>query len=229
MSKRFTYAIGDVHGCFDLLERAFAAIAGHSAAHAGGERYTIVTLGDYIDRGSDSRKVIERLMRGSDGNYSLICLMGNHEAMMVETIREDIDPAWWWNNGGAQTMASYEGVDGSGVPISHVDWAASRRRFHVDQYRVYVHAFVDPDLALNAQDQDRMIWHRYSLADERGYNYGRHERHVVHGHTPYVAGPILLRGRTNLDTGAFFTGRLTVGVFDDALPGGPVEILEVRA
>ena len=226
MSRRFTYAIGDVHGCFDLLERAFATIAEHAAAHSGSVRYTVVTLGDYIDRGPDSRKVIERLMRGADGSYSLICLMGNHEAMMVETIREGLNPTWWCSNGGYETLASYEAVTASGVPpIAHVDWAASLPRFYVGLHRVYVHAFVDPDIALEAQDQDRLIWHRYSAADERGHGF----RHVVHGHTPHANGPILLRGRTNLDTGAFFTGRLTVGVFDDALPGGPVEILEVRS
>jgi serine/threonine protein phosphatase 1 len=96
---------------------------------------------------------------------------------------------------------------------------------HVDRHRVYVHAGVNPDLPLDAQDPQALLWKRYrDVDDQRGHG----TRHVVHGHHPFKDGPITIEGRTNLDTLAWHTGRLVVGVFDDDVPGGPVSLLEVR-
>lgn len=94
-----TYAIADLHGRYDLLDRALSSILLHSS---GG---TIVTLGDYVDRGPDSKLVIERLMSGLVGcsTWRLISLAGNHELMMLETIRKPLHPDWWIGNGGGAT------------------------------------------------------------------------------------------------------------------------------
>ena len=91
-----TYAIADLHGRFDLLEMALAKIANHAELPA-----TLVTLGDYVDRGPDSRKVIERLMGnlGHEG-WRLTCLKGNHEDIMCQTCRRRVpDCGWWLTNG----------------------------------------------------------------------------------------------------------------------------------
>ncbi len=92
----------------------------------------------------------------------------------------------------------------------------------VDQHRVFVHAGVDPAVPLNKQDEEHLLWSR----DQTTLGHGR--RHVVHGHTPEENGPIISEGRTNLDTLAWATGRLVIGVFDDDRPGGPIELLQVQ-
>jgi serine/threonine protein phosphatase 1 len=211
-----TYAIADLHGRFDLLEAAFSAI--HK--HAAGRPNKIVTLGDYIDRGPQSRQIIEHLMAAQRAGMNLICLKGNHEDMMVETLRKPLDPNWWVGNGGETTLRSYYGE----VHPAHLDWAASLPSIHVDKHRVFVHAGVDPSAPLDEQKDEYLLWYRYI----DGANIGHGERHVVHGHTPRPHGPERLQNRTNLDTYAWRSGRLVIGVFDDDLPGPPIDFIEVK-
>lgn len=222
-----TYTIADLHGRFDLLLRAFNQIA----ADRPTELRKIITLGDYIDRGPQSREIIEFLMRGQRDGIPLICLRGNHEEIMVETIRKPLAADWWFGNGGWTTMASY-GQDvkahrkhvGRGfVPEEHLTWMHSLPLMYLDVHRIYVHAGVDPTIALNEQREDRLTWMLYP----REFGGGHGARHVVHGHQQYGDGPLLHSGRTDLDTFAWATGRLVVGVFDDDKPGGPIDLIEV--
>jgi serine/threonine protein phosphatase 1 len=224
MSK--TYAIADLHGRFDLLEMALATIADHADRPA-----TVVTLGDYVDRGPESRQVIERLMGGlAHEAWRLICLKGNHEDIMWQTCRGIVpDCAWWLTNGGGATLTSYgqkvaNEVDVSVVPAGHLRWIERLPLMHIDEHRIFVHAGVDPNLPLDRQRQEDLIWKIYKDREERGHG----QRHVVHGHHQREDGPVLKKNRTNLDTFAWYTGRLVIGVFDDATPGGPLEILEVH-
>jgi serine/threonine protein phosphatase 1 len=224
MSK--TYAIADLHGRFDLLEMALAKIAKHAELPA-----TVVTLGDYVDRGPDSRQVIERLMNGlDDKRWRLICLKGNHEDIMWQTCRGIVPNCdWWLTNGGGATLISYgqeegDDVDVMVVPAEHLGWIERLPLMHVDKHRIFVHAGVDPIYSLDEQDPQDVIWKIYDDRDDGGH--GR--RHVVHGHHQHSDGPILMRNRTNLDTFAWHTGRLVIGVFDDDTPGGPLEILETQ-
>src|SRR6476620_12494667 len=98
-----TYAIPDIHGRSDLLEAAIAKISEHSQ----GVSATVVTLGDYVDRGPSSRQVIDRLIDWRADNLTLVNLKGNHEAMMWETCNNLAELSWWIKNGGDQTLASY--------------------------------------------------------------------------------------------------------------------------
>jgi serine/threonine protein phosphatase 1 len=130
MSK--TYAIADLHGRFDLLEMALACLAERAEPPA-----TLVMLGDYVDRGPDSREIIERLMAGlgRDG-WRLICLKGNHEDIMWQTSRTLPDVDWWLTNGGGATLISYgqqEGdqADVTVVPGPHLDWVEHRPLMYV--------------------------------------------------------------------------------------------------
>jgi serine/threonine protein phosphatase 1 len=223
-----TYAIADLHGRFDLLRLAYTEIGKHAANFD--ETATIVTLGDYIDRGPQSRLIIEALMSGGPlPHLKLISLRGNHEEIMLETIREPLHPEWWIENGGGQTLISYghprEGlIDLRVVPAAHLDWIASLPYVHADKHRVYVHAYVNRELPLDTQDKDMLIWTLYSENDEGGYGM----RHVIHGHQQFADGPTFKKARTDLDTFAWNTGRLVVGVFDDDIPGGPMDLIEVK-
>lgn len=223
-----TYAIADLHGRYDLLDRALPAILQHS--NSG----TIITLGDYVDRGPDSRLVIQRLMDMSEcPDWKLICLQGNHEDIMLKTCRKPLSPDWWIDNGGGYTLVSYghprQGVvDLSVVPKEHLDWIDKLPLMHVDQHRVYVHAGVDPNMPLDRQGKDVLQWKLYNHNTDVGHRSHKNHRHVVHGHHQHENGPKLYKNRTNLDTEAWYTGRLVVGVFDDDKPGGPVDLIEVK-
>lgn len=220
-----TYAIADLHGRFDLLERAFGAIA----KHAGSEPFKIVTMGDYVDRGPQSRQIIEHLMAAQKVGMKLICLKGNHEDMMVETIRKPLHPDWWVGNGGGATLVSYGHaraglVDYEVVPKEHLDWLDKLPLMHVDKHRVFVHAGVDPTYPLDEQKEQVLLWWLYP----DGADIGHGDRHVVHGHHQFADGPKRYPNRTDLDTFAWYTGRLVVGVFNDDVSGGPVDFLEIK-
>ena len=223
MSPRsLTYAVPDLHGRFDLLEAALAAIA----AHARGASL-IVFLGDYVDRGPASCEILQRLSGRSAPVGRWICLAGNHEAMMVAALASKRDVQLWLESGGDTTLASYErlGPGWRDTLIAHGRWIAALPALHVDAYRVYVHAGVDPGVPLDRQARETLLWVRYG----RTQDVNLPGRHVVHGHVPADDGPVVLPGRTGLDTRAWRTGRLVVGVFDDALPGAAVDYLEIRA
>jgi serine/threonine protein phosphatase 1 len=235
-----TYAIGDIHGRFDLLDRAMATIIrrqGHDPA-------TVVTLGDYVDRGPDSKKVIDALKDGSPlESLDLICLKGNHEDIMWQTCRILPYASWWISNGGYQTLLSYghpdvtrdgpamtDDVSVGFVDDDHLAWINNLPLMHVDQHRVYVHAGVAIACPLDEQvdlidmhGNLRVLWKRYIDGDEGQHYSGLH---TVHGHKQHDK-PLLKLGRTGLDTGAYLSGRLTIGVFDDDVPGGPIELIEV--
>jgi len=220
-----TYAIPDIHGRFDLLEFAIKKIVDHSA----GKHATVVTLGDYIDRGPCSRQVIERLMMWRPESLAVVNLKGNHEAMMWEVCNNLAELSWWIKNGGEKTLASYghqssnEKVDLRIVPRTHLQWIADLSLMHVDQHRLFVHAAIDPKVPLDQQDESTLLWKRYP----EGFGLGHGSRHVVHGHHANPKAPIVTMGKTNLDGLAWKTGRLVIGVFEDDRPGGASEFFEI--
>jgi serine/threonine protein phosphatase 1 len=214
-----TYVIPDIHGRHDLLIKALADIAAHANSEAG----TIVMIGDYVDKGPESKQVIDRLLSGVAEAWRLIALKGNHDAMMVQALRDPSKMAPWIEKGGDTALASYGG-DPAAVPQRHIVWLDGLRLMHVDNHRIYVHAGVDPGLPLSEQSEATLLWKRYP----KGFPGGFGELHVVHGHDNFPEGPLLYEGRTNLDTLAWRTGRLVIGVFNDDRPGGPVDFIVVR-
>lgn len=205
-----TFAIGDIHGSLDKLNRLIA----QCRDHADGHPMLFVFVGDYIDRGPDAAGVIRYLidlkstMRGR-----VITLMGNHELMALAVV-EGITPANnWLREGGAATLQSYGVADARELPSEHVEWLRSLHFAYDDERRFFVHAGVDPDKPLDAQDEHDMVWIREPFLSD-GRDYGRL---IVHGHTPVTNGmPDLRSNRLNLDTAAVFGGPLTAAVFDDA-------------
>jgi serine/threonine protein phosphatase 1 len=218
-----TYAVPDLHGRYDLLSVAIEKISQHSR----GAIAKIVTLGDYVDRGPESRRVMERLVNLSLEALPLVALKGNHEAMMWDCCKNLSEIEWWIKNGGDQTLLSYgtAGLQVTAVPAAHLDWIAKLPSMYVDQHRVFVHAGVDNNLPLDRQNDQVLLWKRYP----EGFKKGHGQRHVVHGHDARPDGPILTKGRTNLDAMAWRMGRLVIGVFDDSVPGGPLDLLEIKS
>jgi len=215
----FTYVVPDIHGRLDLLNDALAKIERNPPG-------AVVFLGDYVDRGPDSAGVISRLMAGPTvSGWKWICLKGNHEDMMLQALADESKMPWWGGNGGVQTAQSYgwregEALDVRGlIPVDHLRWIEALPVCHADPDRIYVHAGLDHGTPLSWQTQDTLLWKRYAYGEE-GLFFGRH---VVHGHTPHERGPKLHVGRTNLDTGAVYFGRLVVGIFRDDTPGSFVD------
>ena len=147
-----TYVIPDIHGRYDLLSEGLAGIG----ARSGGDAGTIVTIGDYVDKGPESRQVIERLLSGVAEGWSLVALKGNHDAMMADALRDPSKMASWIEKGGDAALASYGG-DPAAVPQSHIAWLDGLRLMHVDSHRIYVHAGVDPEVPLDQQNRDDAV------------------------------------------------------------------------
>jgi len=214
-----TYVIPDIHGRHDLLCDGLAEIAAHSRGKGG----VIVTIGDYVDKGPESKAVVDRLLAGVGEGFRLVALKGNHDALMVEALRKPAKMAAWIAKGGDTALASYGG-DPADIPQSHIAWLDGLPLTYVDAHRLYVHAGVDPEIPLDLQDEETLLWKRYP----EGFSDGFGTLHVVHGHDNCPGGPLLYEGRTNLDTLAWRTGRMTIGVFDDSEPGGPVDFIVIR-
>jgi serine/threonine protein phosphatase 1 len=217
MSK--TYVIPDIHGRHDLLCDGLAEITVRSRGNGG----VIITIGDYVDKGPQSKQVVDLLRSGVGEDFRLVALKGNHDALMVDALRDPLKMSTWLAKGGDSALASYGG-DSVDVPQSHIDWLDRLELMHLDAHRLYVHAGVDPDLPLDRQDEHTLLWKRYA----KGFPLGFGKYHVVHGHDNCPGGPLLYEGRTNLDTLAWRTGQLTIGVFDDDRPGGPVDLIVIR-
>jgi len=222
MTDPLTYAVGDIHGCADLLDRLLERIE----AHAAGRERRLVFLGDYIDRGPDSAGILSRLRTLAWREpESVTCLMGNHEALLLAALREPGGEAHWLVNGGDATLASFGVEEAAAIPRDVLDWIEALPSLHADAARWYVHAGFRPGEAPEESSPHTRLWIREPFLSE-DVDFGRH---VVHGHTPQTSGrPDRRPHRTNLDTGAVYGGALTAGVFT-AEAGPAVAFLSVRA
>jgi serine/threonine protein phosphatase 1 len=199
-----TLAVGDVHGCLAQLDALLAAVAPTPAD-------VLVFLGDYVDRGPDSRGVLDRLI-GLRRTHRLVCLRGNHELMMVRSRTDPAERKMWLQVGGAETLASYGPSPGrtgkfDDVPAEH--WQFLERdcvNWHETADHIFVHAGLNPAADLHEQYEEELFW-QFLPAD--GY---RHQsgRLVVCGHTAQRSGkPLAVGGTVCIDTHAYAGGPLT--------------------
>jgi serine/threonine protein phosphatase 1 len=202
-----TYAIGDIHGCHDLL----LTLLGGIEEHAGGRSYRLVFLGDYIDRGPDSAGVIRAVRQLQQRSPETVtCLKGNHEQLLVEAAHGPNSALQWLYNGGDAALRSFRARGLDGPPAETIEWARQLPTFYEDERHYYVHAGLDPTRPLHDQTDHDRIWIRGPFLNV-DHDFGKH---VVHGHTPQRSGlPEERRYRTNLDTAAVYGGALTAGVF----------------
>ncbi len=218
------YAIGDVHGRADLLERTISDIDQHRNAYPIANPIEIM-LGDYIDRGPRSDDVIE-LLTSRHVHGQTICLMGNHESYLLDFLKDPTSLAEWQRYGGLETLMSY-GLAPSlnPTPEDQKKLAASlaeRLPAHHSEFLMtlplafdcgdyfFVHAGVRPGIALSNQRAEDLLL----IREEFLLHKGPFGKVVVHGHTP-VSEPEIYNNRINIDTGAFATGKLTCAVFEN--------------
>lgn len=217
------YAIGDVHGRLDCLTRMHELIAEDIAADRP-EDWRIVHLGDYIDRGPDSRGVVDLLSRLCRYDSRVIALAGNHDEGILEFLADPNEGGLFLNHGGFETAASYGVTLDAGtalslaashralvraVPDAHVAFLAGLPASASFGDFFYCHAGIRPGIPLDAQERRDLIWIRRDFLDHQGL----HEKVVVHGHTP-VAEAQIRPNRVNVDTMAFDSGRLSALVVE---------------
>jgi serine/threonine protein phosphatase 1 len=170
-------------------------------------------LGDYVDRGPDSRGVIDFLVDLQKWSPDqIICLRGNHEDLLLAALEGEDAEMNWLSNGGEATLRSYEASRATDIPTSHIDWIRSLPLFHDDGLRYFVHAGVHPERPLDHQRTRDLLWIREPFLSS-GKDFGRL---IVHGHTPIQSGvPDQRFNRLNIDTGAVYSRSLTAAVFND--------------
>lgn len=205
-----TYAIGDIHGCLKELAQLVLRIQDYHSANHTGEQGKYVFVGDYIDRGPDSKGVIDYLIDLSS-IHECVFLRGNHEDMFLH------DLGSFMMNGGYQTLTSYgwnaymgspEAFLKDSFPAEHMKFIKKTVIRHRDELRLYVHAGIIRHLG-NDQSESTMLWVREQFLRDDSEQGG----YVVHGHTP--VGPELKKNRCNVDSACVFGHYLTAAVFDD--------------
>ena len=216
------YAIGDIHGCADQMDRLLAAIEDDAKGYAG-EKH-LVFLGDYVDRGPDSKGVVERLLAPRDG-FTQYFLRGNHDQVVLDFLDDASVYRSWRGFGAPETLMSY-GVlpprfdDEEAYRKVREEFAAALPASHLTFFRdlqysarigdyFFVHAGVRPGVDLDLQTKEDMLW----IRDEFLLSNGNFGAVVVHGHTPSER-PVRRANRIGVDTGAYATGRLTAAVLE---------------
>ena len=185
-----TLVIGDIHGCLDAL-KTLEEFVGFCAAD------TIITLGDYIDRGPDSKGVIDWLI-DRRGKYNLITLAGNHELMM-EDAKHGLTPHYFWTvNGGDSTLVSFDcGIED--VPDKYWDFIDCCDLFYETDTHIFVHAGLEPTTPPQEQEPDTLCWLRFGKLKPHSSN-----KVIVCGHTPQRTHvPTSLPHAICIDTHAF--------------------------
>ena len=189
------YVIGDIHGCAKALRSMIEAIE----PQAGDE---LVFLGDYIDRGPNSRDVIEQLIE-LQSRCRVVCLRGNHEIMLGGVLFSGLDPSLWIGSGGKATIASYGG-DIQKMPEHHRNFLKSLRRFYETKDTIFVHASYESHLPMDRQDDSMLYWSHLSWLLPAPHISGKR---VFVGHTPQPDGRVMDVGHlVCIDTHCVGTG-----------------------
>jgi len=212
------YAISDIHGCAHLLQPMLGVIDA-DVAHSR-PRYAIeIYMGDYIDRGPDTRATLDLLVeRSRRGN--VVFLKGNHEAFLVSVFEDPSLFEDWIGVGGAQTLMSYGLAPPDlkrdepatilrdlirAMPTAHLEFLDNLRLSFTYGDFFFVHAGVRPGVPLAEQTERDLLW----IRDEFLQSDEQFGKYIVHGHTP-VRSAEFLANRVNIDTGAYATGNLTL-------------------
>ncbi len=220
------YAIGDIHGRADLLAQLDRQIGEDAASAPPGMKKTIVYLGDYVDRGLDSKGVIDHFLTAPMEGFESIHLKGNHEDILLCFLEDISIGPGWFDIGGDATVLSY-GVRipaglSSAQRFEHV-WKEFRTRFPPNHLRflsdlqlmhqagdyVFVHAGIKPGVLLEQQRSHDLMWIRGEFLNSK-QDLGKV---VVHGHCP-TEQPDIQTHRIGIDTGAFASNVLTCIVLE---------------
>lgn len=234
---RVRFAVGDIHGRADLLEEMLALLEARAEMELrpAGEP-VVIFLGDYVDRGRESARVLDLLLEGRPAGFERRYLKGNHEQSMLAFLDDPVANRAWLMHGGNETLISY-GVQPpsplhakdddfraaaealrAALPEAHLHFLKDLERYIAIGDYVFAHAGVDPARPVHKQTDRDLFWIRARFLNSRR----RYKHRVVHGHTP-VDHPYADRRRIAVDTGAYASGMLTAA----RLEASEVEFLSV--
>lgn len=196
------YVVGDIHGCHDELIELYHKIDEHSNGD-----FRMIFVGDYVDRGPDSKKVVDFVMKMQKRGD--IALMGNHEDMLLSG---DFTYA-------EATLRSFNSSFME-LPDYVTDWMRTLPLYYEDDTIIVAHAGADPAWPMDQQKRSILLWYRY---EERGPAHMG--KHFYHGHTPFRGFIDTRDDRTNVDTGCVYDGQLTAAIVgDDGNPEGFIHV-----
>jgi serine/threonine protein phosphatase 1 len=198
------FAVGDIHGCLEKLKELLRSIG------ADPQNDTLIFIGDYIDRGNSSREVVDYVIRLKSEYRKVVCLLGNHEYMLIHYL-EGLDEDIYLENGGIATLHSY-GISRADepekrkakIPREHRQFFESLLPYYETDDYIFVHAGLKPGLPLHEQTLHELLWVRHEFIDSED-DFGKM---VIFGHTP-LRHPLMMPNKIGIDTGAFFWGNLT--------------------
>jgi serine/threonine protein phosphatase 1 len=201
MGTEKTFVIGDIHGCLGMLKRLIDKIPWDPS------KDRLIFIGDCIDRGEDSRGVVEYVVTLKQDFKNVQCLIGNHEYMLLDYLSGK-DLQTYILNGGGATLTSYDRArqnkDDPLIPTAHLEFLSSLLpMIELDNYYI-VHAGFRPHVPIEDQELFDMLWIRNEFLLSE-YNFGKV---VIFGHTP-LNNPIVMKNKIGIDTGAVFGNRLT--------------------
>lgn len=221
------YVVGDIHGRNDLLIAMLSKIVEDAASQSDGRKARFIFLGDYVDRGDHSADVLDTLCAvQAEGAGAFEFLMGNHEAAMLAFLDDPVRGVDWLDWGGRQTLTSYGLSTVSRKPArtelitvrdalykkasAHIPFLRGLDRYVVSGDVICAHASLDPALTLDAQPDAALLWGQLPS----GRDSGLPGRRLIHGHFADYE-PVVRPERICVDTGAYYSGRLTAVRLDD--------------
>ncbi|QAV32952.1 serine/threonine protein phosphatase 1 [Fervidobacterium changbaicum] len=190
------WAIGDIHGCLRPLERLIEKIS-------PGEGDKLIFLGDYIDRGPDSKGVVDFLIHLSK-RVQCVFLRGNHEQMLLDVVDNNDDIFLWNLNGAQATIRSYGNLLELETSEEHMNFYRNTKYYHIEGNYLFVHGGVRPNVLINRQEPRDLIWIREEFIRKR-HNLGFI---VIFGHTPFED-VYKDADKIGIDTGCVYGGKLT--------------------
>ena len=198
------YAIGDIHGCLENLERLLESV------NPDLTRDRLVFIGDYIDRGPDSKGVVDYIirLRSRYPAENIICLKGNHEVMLLDFL-QGIDRELFLFNGGRSTLREYFGENWDGLnelrlPPEHEIFYQELKSYYETPEYIFVHGGLRPGVDLAQQLDDDLFW----IRGEFIMSFEDFGRRVIFGHTP-MRQPLLMPNKIGIDTGCVYGNFLT--------------------
>lgn len=220
------FAVGDIHGRTDLLKRLHQQILEDAATCPPACEKVVVYVGDYIDRGLDSRGVIDLLSSNPLPGFAQVCLMGNHEQMLLNFLEDESVGEFWFAIGGKATVFSYtkDSDDPAvssrsfpeiqealrrNIPEKHFRFFSRLKFCHEIGDYFFAHAGVRPGTPIEEQDPRDLLWIREEFTQSKR----EHGKVVVHGHS-ISRKPEIRANRINVDTGAYATNALTCVVLE---------------
>lgn len=194
-----TYIISDIHGCNIKFRKALKSIKLK-------KEDTLVLLGDLIDRGPDSKEVLDTVFLLKEHNFNIICIKGNHEQMLLDSLNDFNQELNWLRNGGKETLSSFLTSDIEKIPEKYIDFLKSLDTYYILDDFIFVHAGIDMTLQDPFSDEKSLLWLRKweEKFDEKWLG----KRIVIHGHTPTEKDEIISRFKSKkqvlcIDNGSY--------------------------